>query len=92
MNVKLLLCLSAIFLCFAPLKSPKFTSKSPFRKLFIGAIIVDCSGAGKSKCMMVKNSPEKNWEYFYDVIEGFKHVSKVLNISYLSKLWMCQKG
>jgi heat shock protein HslJ len=73
MKVKLLICLSAIFLCFAPTKSPKFKVKSPFRKLFIGAKTVDCSGDGKSKCMMVKNSPEKNWEYFYDQIEGFKH-------------------
>jgi heat shock protein HslJ len=73
MKVKLLICLSAIFLCFAPTKSPKFKIKSPFRKLFIGAKTVDCSGDGKSKCMMVKNSPEKTWEYFYDQIEGFKH-------------------
>jgi heat shock protein HslJ len=73
MKLKLLICISAIFLCFAPTKSPKFKLKSPFRKLFIGAKIVDCSGEGKSKCMMVKNSPEKNWEYFYDQIEGFKH-------------------
>ena len=41
--------------------------------MFIGAKTVDCSGEGKNKCMMVKNSPEKNWEFFYDQIEGFKH-------------------
>jgi heat shock protein HslJ len=73
MKVKLLICLSAIFLCFTTTKSPTFKLKSPFRKLIIGAKIVDCSGEGKSKCMMAKNSPEKNWEYFYDQIEGFKH-------------------
>ena len=73
MKVKLLICLSAIFLCFAPTKSPKFKIKSPFRKMFVGAKTVDCSGVGKDKCMMVKNSPEKNWEFFYDQIEGFKH-------------------
>ena len=73
MKLKLLMCFSATFLSFVSSKSPKFKPKSPFRKLFIGAIIVDCSNTGKSKCMMVKNSPDKNWEYFYDVIEGFKH-------------------
>lgn len=73
MNLKLLLCLSIIFLCFTPSKTLAFKPKSPFRKLFIGAKTVDCSGEGKSKCMMVKSSPEKNWEYFYDSIEGFKH-------------------
>jgi heat shock protein HslJ len=73
MKIKLLICLSAIFLCFAPTKSSKFKIKSPFRKLFIGAKTVDCSGDGKNKCMMVKNSPEKSWEYFNDKIEGFKH-------------------
>jgi heat shock protein HslJ len=73
MKVKLLICLSAFFLCFTPTKFPKFKVKSPFRKLFIGAKTVDCSGEGKNKCMMVKNSPEKNWEFFYDQIEGFKH-------------------
>jgi heat shock protein HslJ len=73
MKIKLLICLSVISLCFAPIKSPKLKIKSPFRKLFVGAKTVDCSGDGKGKCMMVKNSPEKNWEYFYDQIEGFKH-------------------
>lgn len=73
MKFKVLICVSVIFLCFAPSKSPKFKLKSPFRKLFIGAKTVDCLGDGKSKCMMVKNSPEKNWEYFYDEIEGFSH-------------------
>lgn len=51
-------------LSFAPTKSPKFKLKSPYRKLFIGAKTVDCSGGGRSKCMMANNSPEKNWEYF----------------------------
>ena len=73
MKVKLLICLSTMFLCFAPTKSPKIKIKSPFRKMFVGAKTVDCSGEGKNKCMMVKNSPEKNWEFFYDQIEGFKH-------------------
>ncbi len=73
MKIKLLICLSAFFLCFAPTKSPKLKIKSPFRKMFVGAKTVDCTGDGKSKCMMVKNSPEKNWEFFYDQIEGFKH-------------------
>lgn len=73
MKVKLLICLSAIFLCFTPTKSPKLKIKSPYRKLFVGAKTVDCTGDGKGKCMMVKNSPEKSWEYFYDQIEGFKH-------------------
>ncbi len=73
MKVTWLICLSAIFFSFAPTKSSKFKLKPPYRKLFIGAKTVDCSGEGKFKCMMAKNSPEKNWEYFYDQIEGFKH-------------------
>lgn len=55
-------------MCFAHIKSPKF--KSPFRKILDGAKTVDCSGDGTNKCMMVKNSPEKNWEIFYDQIKG----------------------
>lgn len=73
MKIKLLIYLSAIFLGFIPKKSPKFKITSPFRKMFIGAKTVDCSGDGKYKCMMVKDAPEKNWEFFYDSIEGFRH-------------------
>lgn len=74
MRMKVLLCLSVMFWCFSPTKSPKFKIKSPFRKLFIASKSVDCSGEGKNKCLLVKNSPEKTWEYFYDQIEGFKYV------------------
>lgn len=73
MKIRLLICLSVTFLCFANTKSPNLKIKSPFRKIFVWAKTVDCSGEGKNKCMMVKNSPEKNWELFYDQIEGFKH-------------------
>lgn len=73
MKTKLLICLSAIFLCFTPTKSTKSKVKSQYRKLFVGATTVNCSDDGKEKCMMVKNSPEKNWEFFHDQIEGFEH-------------------
>jgi heat shock protein HslJ len=56
-----------------PKKSPKI--KSPYRKLFVAARMVDCRGDGKEKCFLVKSSPEKSWEYFSESIEGFDHES-----------------
>ncbi len=39
--------------------------------LFVGPELVDCEGEGPQKCMLVKESPEQEYQLFYDQIEGF---------------------
>lgn len=44
------------------------------KTLIIGAQTVDCStGAGRMKCMQVKENASENWTNFYSKIEGFTY-------------------
>ncbi|MDN3641635.1 DUF4377 domain-containing protein [Lutimonas halocynthiae] len=44
------------------------------KKLIIADHLSDCVGVGPQTCMLVKESPEDDWTYFYDQIEGFEYV------------------
>jgi hypothetical protein len=39
--------------------------------LYIGPEQKDCVGVGPQKCLMVKYSPDGEYEFFYDQIQGF---------------------
>jgi hypothetical protein len=39
--------------------------------LFVAPQLVDCVGIGPQTCMLVKESPDTDWTYFYDGIDGF---------------------
>ena len=41
--------------------------------LFVGSELAECTGEAPQTCMMVKNSPEEEYTYFYDQIEGFEY-------------------
>ena len=41
--------------------------------LIIGDHLVDCTGVGPQKCMLVKESQEEEWSFFYDKIKGFDY-------------------
>ncbi|MEA3335254.1 MAG: META domain-containing protein [Chloroflexota bacterium] len=41
--------------------------------LYVGPTLVDCVGASPQKCMLVKQNPEDDYQYFYDQIEGFDY-------------------
>ena len=49
--------------------------------MYVGPNLVDCVGVAPQKCMLVRQSPEDPWKYFYDQIEGFQYEE-----SYLYKL------
>ncbi len=40
--------------------------------LYVGPELVDCVGVAPMKCMLVKESPEDDYKYFYSQIEGFE--------------------
>ena len=40
--------------------------------IYIGPILADCEGEGPQKCMLVKESPDEEYTFFYDQIEGFE--------------------
>lgn len=39
--------------------------------LYVGPELVDCVGVGPMKCMLVKENPEDEYQFFYSQIEGF---------------------
>lgn len=43
------------------------------KMLIVADHVVDCVGVGPQTCMLVKESPEDEWTYFYDQIEGFTY-------------------
>ena len=43
------------------------------KRLIIADHLSDCVGVGPQTCMLVKESPEDDWTYFYDQIEGFDY-------------------
>lgn len=43
------------------------------KKLFVASHLEDCTGVGPQTCMLVKETPEAAWSYFYDQIEGFDY-------------------
>lgn len=43
------------------------------KTLYIADQLADCTGVSKQKCMLVKESLEEDWTYFYDRISGFDY-------------------
>lgn len=41
--------------------------------LYIGDHLIDCTGVGLQKCMLVKENLEDDFTYFYDNIDGFDY-------------------
>lgn len=40
-------------------------------RLFVGPQLVPCVGVGPMECLQVRQSPDEEWQLFYDSIEGF---------------------
>ncbi len=59
-----------LFLSLACTSNSDLQSKT----LIIADHVTDCVGVGPQSCMLVKESPEDEWTYFYDQIEGFDYV------------------
>lgn len=45
------------------------------KTIFVGSELADCTGVGPQKCMLIRDSHESDWEYFYDNIHGFVHAA-----------------
>ena len=41
--------------------------------LFVASYTAECTGVAPMKCMLVKESPDDDWLYFYDHIQGFEY-------------------
>lgn len=54
-------------------ETPMADNQSQEMVLYVGPVLVDCEGEGPQKCMLVKEDPDGDYEFFYDQIEGFEH-------------------
>ncbi|KAB1160402.1 DUF4377 domain-containing protein [Tenacibaculum aiptasiae] len=43
------------------------------KTILVASKRLNCTGVGTQKCLLVKETTGKNWEYFYDNIEGFNY-------------------
>lgn len=48
-------------------------NSSTVSTLYIDSELIDCMGLVPQKCMLIREDPESNWEFFYDKIEGFDY-------------------
>jgi len=51
-------------------QQPQNTSDE--RTIFVGPVLVDCEGEGPQECMLFKESPDDEYQLFYDQINGFE--------------------
>lgn len=50
------------------------SENSNIKTIFVSAEQKDCSnGAGKTKCMLVREKLTDDWQYFYNSIDGFTY-------------------
>jgi hypothetical protein len=49
------------------------TNEQNTKTLYISDHLVDCTGVGPQKCMLVKEKIEDDFTYFYDNIVGFDY-------------------
>ncbi len=63
-----------VFMLTATQCSVQTSENTSIKTLFISADQRDCSnGAGKMKCMLVREKPTDEWELFYNNIDGFSY-------------------
>ncbi len=61
------------YLLFILILSCTSVQSEEIRTLYIADHLADCTGVSKQKCMLVKESLEDEWTYFYDGISGFDY-------------------
>lgn len=65
---------TAVFLFIITQCSVQTSDNTIIKTFFVSSEQKDCTnGAGKIKCMLVREKLTDKWEYFYDNIEGFNY-------------------
>lgn len=65
----------AALLPFLALPGCDATGPSPEEQfvLYVAPHTAECTGMGPQQCMLTRRSPNAEWTYFYDGIEGFTY-------------------
>jgi hypothetical protein len=62
-----------LFLFFTILSCENNNLQEIEKTLYIASKKADCIGISPQKCLLIKESKQQNWEYFYDSIIGFEY-------------------
>ena len=63
----------AIAACTAPDPSPETAPDAEIVTLYVGPEKVDCVGVAPQECLLVRDSPDDEYEFFYSQINGFDY-------------------
>ena len=47
--------------------------QSDVRVFYVAPEVGDCVGAGEQSCLLVREDPSAQWQFFYGDIQGFDH-------------------
>ncbi|HQY91879.1 META domain-containing protein [Caldilinea sp.] len=56
-----------------PVSDARTTNAASEKTLFVGPEMVDCVGVGPQQCMLVKENPGDEYQFFYSRIDGFEY-------------------
>ena len=63
----------AIAACSAPDPSTETAPDAEIVTLYVGPEKVDCVGVAPQECLLVRDSPDDEYEFFYSQINGFDY-------------------
>jgi hypothetical protein len=63
----------AIAACTAPESTTEMTPDAEIVTLYVGPEKVDCVGVAPQECLLVRDSPDEEYEFFYSQINGFDY-------------------
>ena len=63
----------AIAACTAPDPSTETAPDAEMVTLYVGPEKVDCVGVAPQECLLVRDSPDDEYEFFYSQINGFDY-------------------
>jgi hypothetical protein len=63
----------AIAACTAPESTTETAPDAEIVTLYVGPEKVDCVGVAPQECLLVRDSPDEEYEFFYSQINGFDY-------------------
>jgi len=72
----ILVLLAASFMLAACGGEPELETETPqenIKTIYVGPELADCEGVAPQKCLLIKENPQDDYQYFYDQIDGFAY-------------------
>ena len=73
MKNRLYVSIALFLLAAVALSACRSSAQAVEKTIYVGPTMVDCTGVGPQKCLLVKENPSDEYQLFYDQIEGFDY-------------------